>query len=392
MKPSRLPRTIRVLGSLNLGLLLGAAHLPSQATTPPRYAVTDLGSLGGNVAMAFGLNENRQVVGAAQVSEAEGFHAFVYANGVMTDLGSVGGYYTVAKSINESGQIVGYGSTSGPNGFAEKTYAFLTQPSGGLTYLNSGFYHTLAFGINDHGQIVGAVLSATGDDTGFLYQSGQFSYLGTLGGHYSTAYSINNAGASAGFASTPDDIFHPAGFHLGQAALLTPLPWQGTAVKINDLGATTGYYSTPDQTRGFFQHDGLFTDLGTLGGLNCIATSLNNFGQVVGVAEGPTDASGGAFLWTAGQMEALNTLIDPASGWDLQRAEDINDHGDIVGYGLKDGQTRAFLLTLVPEPTTATLLLIASILYRRRIQPALTPAAARNTAHPHPQSSHPAAQ
>ncbi|TVP53948.1 MAG: hypothetical protein EA351_14190, partial [Gemmatimonadales bacterium] len=30
--------------------------------------------------------------------------------------------------------------------------------------------------------------------------------------------------------------------------------------------------------------------------------------------------------------------------WDLRAAMGINDRGQIVGYGLKDGQTRAFLL------------------------------------------------
>jgi probable HAF family extracellular repeat protein len=38
-------------------------------------------------------------------------------------------------------------------------------------------------------------------------------------------------------------------------------------------------------------------------------------------------------------------MIPPGSGWVLIGAEDINDDGRIVGYGTKNGETRAFLLT-----------------------------------------------
>ena len=47
-------------------------------------------------------------------------------------------------------------------------------------------------------------------------------------------------------------------------------------------------------------------------------------------------------------MLDLNDLIPPDSGWLLQRANDINDQGQIVGRGITDGQFRAFLLTPLP--------------------------------------------
>lgn len=64
-------------------------------------------------------------------------------------------------------------------------------------------------------------------------------------------------------------------------------------------------------------------------------------------------------------MYDLNDLIDSGSGWVLVEARDISDEGYITGYGLYNGQTRAFLL--VPEPTAVGLLALGGVgLFRRR--------------------------
>jgi hypothetical protein len=61
-------------------------------------------------------------------------------------------------------------------------------------------------------------------------------------------------------------------------------------------------------------------------------------------------------------MTDLNTLIDPASGWTLNSAEDINDSGMICGNARNSlGQSHAYLLVPVPEPSTIALLLTASV-------------------------------
>ena len=43
-------------------------------------------------------------------------------------------------------------------------------------------------------------------------------------------------------------------------------------------------------------------------------------------------------------MIDLNTMIPANSGWTLEFATDISDKGHIVGYGMKNGVTKAFLL------------------------------------------------
>ena len=74
------------------------------------------------------------------------------------------------------------------------------------------------------------------------------------------------------------------------------------------------------------------------------------------------DAEYHAFLFNGTTMTDLNTLINPISGWTLVEAQDINDIGQIVGYGFNSGgQEHAFLLTPVPEPSTGFLLCIGVV-------------------------------
>ena len=66
-------------------------------------------------------------------------------------------------------------------------------------------------------------------------------------------------------------------------------------------------------------------------------------------------------------LEDINNLIDPNSQWIIEEANDINNKGQIIGYGINpNGETHAFLLNPVPEPTTLSFLLFGTILFKRR--------------------------
>jgi len=97
-------------------------------------------------------------------------------------------------------------------------------------------------------------------------------------------------------------------------------------------------------------------DLGTLGGDQSMAVSINDAGQVVGSASVQGDWCAILFDPTgAGNNIDLNTVIDPDSGWILKWAYDINNNGWIVGSGINpQGDEHALLL--VPEPATLALL------------------------------------
>jgi probable HAF family extracellular repeat protein len=78
-----------------------------------------------------------------------------------------------------------------------------------------------------------------------------------------------------------------------------------------------------------------------------------------------TSGTSHAFLYSGGTMTDLNSLIDPASGWELTYASDINDYGWIVGTGQNpSGQQHAFLLKpIVPEPSTIVLIGIGAVTF-----------------------------
>ena len=52
-------------------------------------------------------------------------------------------------------------------------------------------------------------------------------------------------------------------------------------------------------------------------------------------------------IWTSGGRQDLNSLIPANSGWTLINANAINNVGQIMGYGSKNGHNHAFVLTPV---------------------------------------------
>lgn len=107
-----------------------------------------------------------------------------------------------------------------------------------------------------------------------------------------------------------------------------------------------------------------------LGGSYSYAYGINASGQIVGYSTLAGDVTSDAFLYSGGILYDLNSLISPTAGWTLQSANAINDSGEIVGYGLNpSGQADAFLLTLVPEPSSLAVVGLAFLaLLARRVR------------------------
>src|SRR5262249_30189088 len=129
----------------------------------------------------------------------------------------------------------------------------------------------------------------------------------------------------------------------------------GTA--INDSDQVVGWSFTATGTHAFF-YNGTMHDIGTLGGPNSFAQDINNNGVIVGDSNAtPTDSADyTAFIYTASNgIVDLNALIDPLSGWLLSTAASINDAGQITGTGVINGQSHAFLMNPVPEPSGLTI-------------------------------------
>jgi hypothetical protein len=98
---------------------------------------------------------------------------------------------------------------------------------------------------------------------------------------------------------------------------------------------------------------------------------VNDSGLIVGRwyehSSGGANTQLYAFLFdtNTGDFIDLNTLIDPASGWQMDEAVVINNQGQIIGWGTHDGATGYFEL-VVPEPQLGDGLLRLTLLTRIR--------------------------
>lgn len=317
-----------------------ANRSPVPQADPPvqsRYTITDLGTLGGSSSQAYGINDKGQVVGSSFFSGGE--RAFLWEKGTMQNLGSLGGN-SWAYDINNAGQVVGMSYTANP---VQRAFLWANGTIQDLGTL--GGSTSYAYGISDAGQVIGE--AAVNDEAeivhAFLWQNGLMQSLGTLGGGASRAYGINSSGEVVGSSMTGGNPGNTHAF-LSQNGTMQDL---GTlagvdysiAYAINNAGQVVG-----ESFRAFLWQNGSLQDLGTLGGPTSIAYDINDNGLVVGSSTNSSEVER-AFLWENGQMKDLNTMIPADSGWVLREARGINQHGQIVGFGVINGQTHGFLLT-----------------------------------------------
>jgi probable HAF family extracellular repeat protein len=84
---------------------------------------------------------------------------------------------------------------------------------------------------------------------------------------------------------------------------------------------------------------------------NNLAWGMNNRGQVVGDScTDNTFRNCRAFVYEKGVATDLNTLLPPSASLQLVLANDINDAGEIVGFGIDEqGKVVAFLAVPVAD-------------------------------------------
>src|SRR5262245_5112650 len=172
------------------------------------------------------------------------------------------------------------------------------------------------------------------------------------------AYAINNSGQIAGASSQQAVVY--------QGGKVTPLgifPGGGYsyAVGINASGQVVGTSDSTYGSRAYLYSGGKVLNLGTLPGADhSSGIGINDAGQVVGFSSTGLNTELDRALLYSGKRVDLNSLIPSDSHWKLAWAWDINNKGQIVGYGTNpDRQQHAFLLTPVtpvPEPGSLALL------------------------------------
>jgi probable HAF family extracellular repeat protein len=162
----------------------------------------DLGTLGGLISRAWGINARGQVVGDSTTAAGRA-RPFLWEAGTgMQDLGS--DFFSVPLGINARGQIVGWSHTP-PHVYE---HAFLWEPSNGMQDLGTlDGDQSRANGINARGQVVGGSTTVPGFGLfrihAFLWEAGTgMQDLGTLGGLISRAWGINARGQVVGESTT----------------------------------------------------------------------------------------------------------------------------------------------------------------------------------------------
>jgi probable HAF family extracellular repeat protein len=180
--------------------------------------------------------------------------------------------------------------------------------------------------------------------------------LGQVGQPPAQPYFIPNNGLISGAATTPDGALHAvlwfegAKFDIGAPGLGGP---NSVAFGVNHWGQTVGEaetsltdaedfcgfsaYGFPSATacRPFLWQDGVMTKLATLGGENGLANTINNRGQVAGLAETALkDPTAGCpvhgfkpVVWADGKIYALPTFPGDTDGV----AAALNDKGQAAG-------------------------------------------------------------
>jgi len=251
---------------------------------------------------ARGISPNGLVAGWTNEASG-GARATIWENAEPTMFDPLPGHIASrASDVNDNSVLVGWSVDSIGDPTAVKWV------DGEITQLADD--PSFAFAVNESNQIVGRQTVGTQVRT-VLWEDDQMTELPDLGGDAASPTDINEAGTIVGAALS------------GETQKFHAVVWDGKQHAITDLGL---YESFPTGAEG-----------------------LNNNGQIVGnVTIDPVNDETRALLWQNGETFNLNDLIAENSPWTLFTAEEINDNGVIVGWGIREGASGIRGFKLIP--------------------------------------------
>lgn len=333
---------LRTAVGISLALMCCAAF----AASPPQYTVT----MFPNLDAAEAINNSGQI--AFSHSVPGGWIAATSHAGEVQLLGTLGGARSAAFDINDHGQIVGW-ADAGPAEPGDDTQmrAFLYS-NGVMTNLGGLGAGSSAFKINNAGTVAGiAWIVAHEESRAFVYtESAGMQVIGTFGGRFSHSLDLDASGRVLGEADDASGTWHNFIYENG---VMTRLDIPGDE-RVQGFLPDGGYFgSNYRDSYAYTVHDGVLTVLPEFYGL--ITVTAN--GTLVGLDR----VTGNGLLRTPdGEFHALRDMVgDP--NWVSLIPSDINEHGQIIGWGCRALQNDCswFLLepvVAVPEPRTWALL------------------------------------
>src|ERR1019366_328688 len=334
-----------ILTSIAAGILLAALAGGQQQ---PRYRVIDLGTLGGTYSVGFGINNNGDVAGqAATPAQTNGFDAtaFVWSRqrgienlGVLgpplfpacptcsSDAAAVGANGEVAMgseiaTLDPNGEDFGQFNPPNPT---HRVMRGSIWRNGVMTVLQlvPGGNNANVFWMNNLGQISGVGENGTFDAscstvTPFQVYRFQPVIWGPNGEIQRVLSPLVSKGDTVAYAFTINDH----GQTVGSSGLCST-----AGLPPSSVGNSTAAHAV------LWESDDSVHDLGSLGGAFNGASSINNRGEVVGVAQSPIDGTVHAFLWTR-QTGMLDYGAFPgAVATVVGCCHTNNDRGEIVGF------------------------------------------------------------
>jgi probable HAF family extracellular repeat protein len=321
------------------------------------YSVITLGSLGGAVSTAAGINDKAQVAGTSWLQHS-GFghleHAFLWTSGKgMTDLGTLGGHASNGFALNDGGDVVGSSWVTGD----ASQHAFLWTESAGMQDLGTvGGDSSAALAINDAGEVAGWSVTTTGSTDAFVWtQSGGIKDIGNLGGSFAAATGVASDGSVTGYSTTATDtrnhlfLWTSTGGtkDLGRIGANPAMP-----TAINSHRTIVGAFFPPKNAsiQAFVRFaKGVPQDIAP-----GAALAINVGGTVVGMTT-PDSNGDAAFLWTqTGGVQDLGTMIPAHTGKTLTAAVGINTSGKIIANEATTGTTKVRPILLLPVKTTTS--------------------------------------
>lgn len=235
------------------------------------------------------------------------------------------------SKLNDRGQVAGF------TAIADGRHAAVFTVGGGVDVLGTlGGHTSVAYGINNAGQVTGTSYTGAGTTLhAFLFSGGAMQDLGTLGGSMAIAYAINAAGQVAGTSYNGSQVqrafLQEAGTWQDLGVLGDPLSsLTSGAADINAAGQVVGTSRTAgSRLHAFLYSGGTMQDLGTLGGARSNAYGINDAGLVVGSSATSATTAYHAFLYSGGTMDDLGT-----AGGTESFAYDISGGTQVVGQAL----------------------------------------------------------